>query len=532
MTTDTSNHSNPHQTTKEDLNRIRDEAKRSHLGSQKDAGRAAGSLAVLWIKTASPYADSVGRDWRKNELATHTVRINSHNKGLKKKSDHWVPIPEDDEHAQNIRIAFDADTRELQPMVSRYSCVVKGLVEDHPDYALMTADEFANYIAKQGGFEAYLQQKRGNEGKQPVLEAAVRKSLEEGLSERVESAKPKATLPLNLPKIDDGTVILIGRHKQGQLDVCAVVPVDDSAHPPMLRPFSHHFAEAPEPSALFIHNTMQLAGLVKEGEATELRAGGMQSGSWLKVDQVATLEGGAAGPVMSVTVRHADASVIVKARAKASVGLTAPPAPLMLMPDDHARLRKRHAVPLAVFCNTVTEALTADGMCWSVRNRALNDSKEATVEATWIDPSGQDHKPLTIRDFDDAMSADLSRAALRDLRERGALEHAKTGNEKSPTRVNLEWDGQNLGFSVLKGQSVVPLNTPAQRKGSRSFKLGVVQAAVDKALKAGAAAFTLAIDPAGLLRLSWEDEVAAYEVFIPASTSTGGLITSKQTPLV
>jgi hypothetical protein len=527
----TTNQTSHHLTTKEELEQTRDDANKAYLGSQKDAARAAGLIALLWTKTASPNADSVGKAWLAQQVEAKNTMIKAHNKGANNKANHLVPIPVDDAYAQVIRIAFVLDERKQQPQVSRNRTVVEGVITDHPDHALMTADEFAGAIMKEGGFEAYLNQKRGNEGKQPALEAAVRDFLNKELLDRIAIATPKDTVDLGVQDIDDGTVILVGRHKQGQLDVCAVVPVDESTQSALLRPFSHYFAGAPEPSALFIHNAMQLADLVRDGTTTELRAGGMQSGTWLKVEQVATLEGGATGPVMSITVRHADASVIVRVGAKATVKLTAPASPLMLMPEDHRKLRKRHAVLHAVFCNTVTETLTG-GMRWSVLNKALENPADATVEASWTDPSGHDHKPLTIRGFDDAISADLSRGDLRQLREQGALEHVKTGNEKSPTRVNVEWGEANMAFSLLKRQSTMKLTAPTAKKGSKSFKLEFVQAAVDKALKAGAKAFTLAVDPVGLLRLSWGDDVANYEVFVPASTSTGGLITSKQEPLV
>lgn len=532
MTMSATNQQNPHTTTKADLDKTRADANLVHLGSQRDAARAAGYLAELYTKTASPSADDVGKGWLKSEVDTKNTKIDGYNRGKKKGEARRVPIPEDDEYTKVIRASFDLDDRKDQPNVSRYRTVLVGLIADNEKrYAQMTHDEFADFIKQKGGFEAFLNAKRGNGEKQHGLEAAIRDYLSKQLAERITKAPSKVVVPFNVPDVDDGTVILVGRRNQGQLDVCAVVPVEGSTQVEMLRPFSHHFAEPPEASALFIDNAMRLADLVKHGMKTDLQAGGTASGDFLEVQQVATLEKGTAGPVMSITVLHSDASVVVRVAAKKRVTLTSPASPLMLTPADQGKLRKRHAPPHVAFCTTVTEARSAQGLCWSVKNMAL-EAKDATVEANWIDPSGHDHKPLTVRGFDDAISVDMSRSELRQLRGSGVLEHGRTGNDKDPTRVNVEWGGQELAFKLLKSRSPLTLTSPTEKKGARAFELKTVQTAVDKALKAGAKDYKLAIDPVGLMRLSWGDDVATYEVFIPARTPTGGLITHKQEPLV
>ncbi len=535
MSMSTTDQQDPHMTTEAELDKMRTDANTVHLGSQRDAARAAGYLAMLYTKTASPSADDVGKGWLKSEVDNKNTKIDGYNKGKKKREERLVPISEDDEYTKVIRASFDLDERKDQPNVSRYRTVLVGLIADNEKrYAQMTYDEFADFIKEKGGFEAYLNDKRGNAEKQPVLEAAIRDYLSNKLAERITKAPPKVIVPFGVPDVDDGTVILVGRHSQGQLDVCAVVPVEASTQAEMLRPFSHHFAEPPEASALFLDNSMRLADLVKDGMKTDLRAAGTASGNFLTVQQVATLEQGTTGPVLSITVRHADASVIVKAAAKKRVKLTGPASPLMLMPEKQDELRKRHTPPHVAFCTTVTEAQSAQGLCWSIKNMALEakKAKDAIIEANWIDPSGHDYKPLTVNGFDDAISADLSRGELRQLRESGVLENPKTGKDENPTRVSVEWDGQELTFSLAKSRSPLKLTLPVKKKGARAFGLKTVQAAVDKALKTGAKDYKLAIDPVGLLRLSWGDEVATYEVFIPATPTTGGLTTAKLEPIV
>ena len=529
------------QTNSTDLNEVTDTqleghraaARASLAGAKKNAAKAAAHLYMLLTMIVS---SDIGRAWLVAEVAKRNASIASHNKQNKGKGRH-VPIPDEPLATRVIRIVYGLDKPSEQSIASRHLKVQEQLAERFGDDQPSDVGAIESYFEEEGGFEAVLLISRGKEGVKadPKAGTVINQAIEEAVKEAIANIGTKFTMTVPQQELQDGSFIMFGTKEGGDVRCHAALPVDAKTQIPMLRAFWADILPVADGTSLLLRSVDDLCDLVPQGGSTDLHEGDNTSGAQLRVERVLVMLKSQTNTTLWITARHSDASVMVKIRPISGLTHFVPEQPIMMLPEELKKLRSLHATAGAFRFNNLHEDTTLRPVAWTVTNSALKAAKidGAEVTAAWQLVSDEARKPLLVQHFKPfvvnltaiQLSKDID-ALCADVAEK------KYGEAKGDANIHLAWDLAKLTLrrnKFLVREFVIP--KPPSQAAQRLFRGSYLKAAVKAALQAGADNYRLSIDPAGMLSLAWTNAVAEYEVFIPASSSTGGLMTNKQASL-
>lgn len=527
-------------------------AARVAFGTAKSASTdALARLYLAYRHMMFPSAPPDNKQWFARQIATHNLEVGqqSPQQVADKKKRALVSITLTGE-PNNDLLAFVklvADLRRAgdETHASRVRRALEWVMGRFDQTAIVSAEDVTEAVKNAGGFEAVIQSARGNPSKgDPNLVAAVAKAV---LAEIASRAKEQA--PLFATDLPPGSVVANGLHAalvrsaNGRLEVVGHHPLDAEKDGALLSAFRVALLPTSGGAPALLSRIHALSGIVPEGGLTMLTEGGGWNTAPLKEERVLLLRSGAGGlPEIVVTARHVDASPVVLIRPTAACGPLAldPGSCLALMKADRQKFEKLFAVDdveriLSVSAPNTVEAdhdVGAVGVVWRASIIAETKAKDhKSFDFKWWPIGPHAHRPVEVANINKTITASATAEDIRTLKVSAldpAMAKVRDGKpDAKPTAVRVTSNGVTMRLAAVAGADVsMAVAQPASKPVQLLFRLSDLYATVSVLLRVGVTQAEVAVDEVGLLAFTWSDAVASYSVFLPAMSTTGGLLTN------
>ena len=526
------------------------EAKRFYKTSKDNAAGAVANCFMVWRDTFGPGADKLLREWINKKIEARNDAIEAHNKGINddksmdKKDKATKRLSKikarngASKFAVIVKFVFDFVEQSDASMISRYSTILDWVDAKISDQGVQSADQISDLIKNAGNMEKIIRAQRGHG---PTMSADERVEIAKAITENVKSAikaaDAKVIVDMALER-EEGFVVLLGRYDGSTLEVVGDRMLMDGELNTWFESFSDDIMLKVDDKTEFAARVLTLGSLVAEGAVTELTKHGTTSGERLKEERVvALLPHAAAGVEMVVSARHTEASVIIKARANAQrIDLGTVAEPILLDADKRATfdnlLRERGLRSLI----TIKSVHDNDGFGWVASNSAGASSSTADTRVNWAPLAGEKHKPLNEDGFNARFSVQISSDTLGKLYEDSLKEWESVTEKKAkdkPKLVTLTFHGNSMVYNCDGQQAqMLTVNGKARNLTVLSFRpRDLVQLVVKLLDFKDVNQFTLQGDDAGMLQITWADELGDYTICQPTSGPDGRLVYRRIAPM-
>lgn len=525
-------------------------ARKSFSLSKDEAGRAAAHTYIVWRRALAPTANADTRKWIEQEISDANQRIAEAAKAAGEKHG-YVQIKAKagaSEFTRAVKFVLEFDRADQSSSVSRYCAALAWLHTRFADKVVNDTEEMMEAIKSAGGFEAILKKTpvpNTDTKEDEATTEEVRTKIAQFLLNRsiAQLGSKQAITTLTIPAdadADDSWVLLVGRKSERGLDVLERFPATVENVCTLLGDKLLNVYSPTDPTAAFASRLLALGSLVESGQPSSVTRNGNPHGEKLKTERILTMRNGANETTELVfTTLYAKASTVITATPYATA-LQAPRiAPLYLpaanvseavkqLAGDARRVVKITADPNAAVNSNDSGDYTP--LAWIMTNEALaaNDGENATHVMRWSPISALDHMPLDVelRDFHTKATLDISHVSTTCAQLLSEYEKAKA-------------DATPLSIVVCDGT----MSLQADKKGPVPFaeatgKLSVTLRGKDfhnllKILREhGVSAVTLALDTAGLARISWTEPCGAFAVHIPTADADNKLNDRRFVPMV
>ena len=573
-----------------------DQARAGYALAKDGAAKAAAHAYMVWLNTLSGQAPSVIKSWFEGEIATENAKIVAHNSAettLKKRVNGLKigKLPKDDElnkatkdkaeikqqeaaraalqalfplddkawakrrqigielgndpmssFAAVVRFTFQLKGTNEASVVSRYASVLAWVEQHFVSTVPAAADEVVDAIKAVGGFEAALQDYRGNTTSAMTDEDAEDRKLQRdaiaaAAKAAVISAPAKGVVALDDAAPTHGLVTLIGRVVDGNIEVVGQLPSSEAEINAALLQIRDEALLPTHAASDFVARTLALGQVVQEGGKTAKTTDGLAAGKLLKETRAVSLVPHAtAGVQVVISGLYGSASVIVKATPNAErVKLGTITSPVMLPHAQHAPLAavvEKHIDRLLV---DITPIADQTGFKWQSTDRALaaKNRDNAVKVFGFDDMASMDTKPLDVDGFKPQFTVSVTAADLK------ALYDSKFEAWDSDKASNKSTKLMQLGFGTgkvtytLDGKApfAFPFKGLVGGTHSLQFRPRDLVDLVTALLATDAPAFDLKGDTGGMLGVSFADANGTYEVFMPTATADRTLNPKRVEPM-
>lgn len=564
-------------------------AKSAYAASNDSAALSAGNIYLVWLETLAPQAHADLATWMNNQIADVNKTIDEHNEAeralkarvgnfrsssldksdplsIEAKNDHERAEQAADresltkltilsktdwaarrkvriEHRENaskfsmiVRFTLGLYAPADASIVSRYAKVVQWIEDNFAGKALGDVDEIVTAIKAAGGFDRVINAQRGNpDPDNEELSDSDKKAIAEALTElsnsAVMNAPARASFDMAADGFTEGIVTLLGRYKNGKVEVVAGAPVAGRELDHALSELDPALIKPSDDTTELIARVLSIGDLVSVGESTNKRDADLKSGAALPSERVLALVPWDSGGVqLIISARYADASIVVKATTSLadfdSLG------PIAMLPaEDLDKLRRLLESPTQR--SLIEVAVSGPDLIWTASNTALVKAKstKATRTFEFVDISMVGHKPLNVTMFRETARTTLTTSALEGI-------NAKVFDATRPTAkqavkpIEFLFTAEKLTVSGnAKVVHEIPISAAIAGVESLSVRAGDLFGLIKLLLALKPTVFDLSADPGGLLKISWKDRLANYEVFLPTVLSDGKLNPRRVEPM-
>lgn len=564
-------------------------AKFAYAASNDSAALSAGNIYLVWLETLAPQAHADLATWMKNQIADVNKTIDEHNeaeKALKARVGNFrsssldksdplsIEAKTDDERAAqaadresltkltNLSKTDWASRRKIRieerenaskfavivrftlglyapadaSIVSRYAKVVQWIEGKFAGDAVGDVDEIVTAIKVAGGFDRVINAQRGNtDPDDEELSDSDKKAIAEALAElsnsAVMNAPAKASFDMAADGFTESIVTLLGRYRNGKVEVVAGAPVAGRELGHALSELDPALIKPADDTTELIARVLSIGDLILVGESTNKRDADLKSGATLPSERVLTLMPCDLGGVqLVISARYADASIVVKATPTIadfdSLGAIA-----MLSAEDLDKLQQLLDTPTRR--SLIEVAASAPDLIWTATNTALvkAKSKKATRTFEFVDISMVGHKPLNVTMFREAAKTTLTTSALEGINAK-VFDATKPTAKEAVKPIEFLFTAEKLTVSGnAKVVHEIPIAAANARVESLSVRAGDLFDLMKLLLALKPTVFDLSADPGGLLKISWKDRLANYEVFLPTVLSDGKLNPRRVEPM-
>lgn len=502
------------------------------------------------------------KGWLDGQIKLYNAEIKQHNKGItdskglsddEKKDQKRVEAKAMDgasKFTALVKFMFRFDKPYHASMVNRYTTALEWIDRHYgkapANFAL--PDDITVRINKdEGGLNVIIEdQKRyqsGNEGNKPSAED-IQKTQNEIVRltrQSVKSKQSKASIPKIEAKESDGLILLVGRQTDTNTEILGPADVDPEVLNQVLR-------LAFRPSAMDGDHGLELLGRIAalgrlaDGDKglsgipqipgrSETRA----MKSMTRIMTMRPLESGK--PEIIVSTNRSDASIVVQAVPK-NGALAAPKSAVYMLPNNRQTFESNLTDPSArpLFRMEFNDNPTqADGTPASsayemvVSNTVLKDDKGNAkfMKFYWNDLNNLGSKPpirsgsfkpqftttISQTDILGALSAFLSKWA-----------DAKDRTKSKAEVIEIGFSGTEMTFSADEADDyIVTLKAPVTGSHSLRFRSKDIVNTFQQLALQEPDSFTIAGDDAGVLQITWDDDLANYDLSIPTTMDKGVL---------
>jgi hypothetical protein len=450
-----------------------------------------------------------------------------------------------------VKCVFGFDRPDDSVLVNRYTLALDWLDAYYKNQAALPDDvhQIVDVIAAADGFERVVEAQRqirdGGDNHDAKKREAMRDLLVEDVCKILNTAPAKASVNIEARNNHEGVVLLLGRKNGGTIEVIDQADLGEPDIKRAIQLYSPHAQLPYNPGSEFVSRVMRLGRLVQEGKATDQTRFGLKSGEVIKTQRmVLLLSDEDERPSMMVSAREADAAVIVRAVPKDAANLCAVNEPLAL----DAKARNRLDKMLKEFARRRYVELTPDHapmqnsgkpakspFAWQAENKALSlkgmDGKEGSF--FWHSLVGS-QKPLEVDLFRPQFEVKITPQALQHLFSTSltAWANSVSGKKsKDETRLLFEQDRITLQMKGADDQAIDSVGVVPERIALR-FRPRDLHDLFEVLCEQHGDEYTIEGDDGGLLKISWEDNLAHYEVYQPLCTTDGQRLESRRlTPM-
>ena len=569
-------------------------AKHSFFQSKEAAGEAAARAYMVWGDTMSPTAHKDSRDWIDAQIAKRNHAIEEHNKeekALREKAKKFVNGKLADDNWLNSKPETQAEREELAKekamlialneltsqqwtarrkvaveardnaskftkvvkyvfefeyateasVTSRYATVMEWIDTRFAGVVIHDVTELTDAIKAAGGFEAVLNEQRGNKSSAYDAGETDREAIAAALATQtkaaIKTAAAKAIFEMEVNDVQENIVFLVGRFVDGKVEVVGEMPMSADKLDEAVAKFCDDTVLPTHANTEFVARVLQLGKLVEEGKASDATEDGLKAGKRELVQRAFTLvPNKGSGVEVLVSAVFADASIIVKAKPNLDhVVLGAVATPVMMKAADLHALEKMLGDRATRRLVDVTPDINDGELSWIACNSALAANKSANAERRQcFEPViDQEVKPLDVDVFKTQFAVEVEvsdlRALYKDyLKAWKEVKDAKK-NQKPMTltfkdnKVNCQIDTQ-LGYEVPSfGANPIAVQLTFRPRDIHALVLELTKQTV-KAVKVSG-------DPSGLLCVTWADHYGQYCVYLPTATKENKLEHRRVAPL-
>lgn len=565
-------------------------ARSAYASSNDSAALSASTIYLVWLDTFSSQAHADLAEWMRNEFAEINKKIDAHNeaeKALKTRVRKFasgsldttdplmVKAKTADEHATQDKDRADLVTLQNLPdaawtkrrmirieprdnasefaelvrftlalyspadasIVSRYSKVLEWIKAKFVGSAIADVSEIADAIKDAGGFERVINDQRGKEEGDPDEknekdEKAIAGAISELSVAAIMTGEAKGSFDLTANDLNEGIVTLLGRYKGGKVEIVAEAAVSADELNRTVSKFETALNLPTSAMTELVAHVIAIGDLVTIGETTNKREADLKSGATLLSERALTLMPSDKGTAIVVSARYAEASVVVKATpANASLGIT--PTAVMLAGKDLDKLASMVETRSRRTLIDISPVASGTDLAWSVSNSALVTAKSANAVRSFAfaDLANIGHRPLDVTLFREHATATLSVDQLDTLRT-DVFDDNKPSSKEAGKPIEFVFTTDKL---AVRGNAklVHVIDVPTSAPGIETLSVGAGDLfALLKLLSAlKPASIDIAADTGGLLKFSWSDELASYEVYVPTAMSDGKLNPRRVEPM-
>lgn len=511
-------------------------------------------LYIAYLHMGAASAPQENREWLARQIAAHNEevdqeaeeQISSNSKGQTKRKRVKIHITHEPKRDLLAFVKFGAGLTYAgdESHASRVSRALEWVIKHFQGKEVRTADEVVDAVKRYGGFEAVIRLARTGDPKPNAkLEAAVARAVQKQVMQHATHAA--AALVADLPsgsKLPDGVYVALVRPAQGKLELLSHRELKPEKDGPLLSAFRSSFLPAPPGAAALLRRTMTLSSIVPEGALTMLNEGDGWTTAPLCEERALILRAGSNGASeIIISARHVDAGPVISIRPSAACDslATSPAGCLIMTTDARKELERLFAVSdvehvLAVGAELPVDGTIADDrMVWRASSEyELKAPDTKQIDFNWEPISANAYRPLEVVGFNSTVTASATGADIKTLQtsvvdpawisSQGAKEGAK------PVAVRVVSDGHHVHIAASASMDVkLPV---AKGTGSRVqllVRLMDLKAATDALVRLGVTEAQVSADSGGILAITWSDSLASYSVFLPAMSTTGGLLTAR-----
>lgn len=434
-------------------------------------------------------------------------------------------------------------------VVSRYAKVLWFVCQHHLEEAVEDPADIVAWLKEHGGFEACLRRaadyKSDEDNDEKDDERIINEDADEHARSFVATLPAKAAIQLESKFATDGYVLMVGRANGGVMEVLGEVPMTENE---VKRAVLHLGNEAETPAndnCEFFARVMALSEIIREGDDSGLTRDNTGSGAKLKGEKSVVIRKDENGrPLLVVSKRYSESSAVIHARPKAwdqfdqiHSDVFLPPKNIARVEKDLSSLAKRRRIDY----NFDLAPKRLDGkkpmspISMEVRYAALEGmpGKKPIKQFFWNALAPQDHKPVDVDHFDPQFTAELDIVRVAELLNTPYKEWLGLARgDKNRTNTDLIFNGKDLTVQIT---GISPYTVQLEKDVGGKFKLTFNSRELYELFSRlegqYAEKFIIKGDEAGLMAISWEDQIAYFAVHQPMVNAKGQTITRRLAPM-
>jgi hypothetical protein len=446
-----------------------------------------------------------------------------------------------------VRYVFNFNRHHHGAMVSRYCLVMEWIASNLGSKPDLDVDTIKQAIKEAKGFDRVIELQRDVSKTDTDAEKdaeIIAKAIADQAKSIAREVGHKGLLDIQASSHKDGFVLLLARMSGDGMAVLGQAESSDNDIDTAVRNFGKVSLVGDDDASMeFIGRVLDIAAIIKDRQEIISVADGKTKVSTARSFSLkADVDG---QPHLVVSLNHADSSPVFYARAKADNMLTFNKGSCVLSGAVRRRMEKEMDDParrrfLSLKINT--EPKTAEGkpaespLSWELHNRALAQANRSSAKQSfyWTALSNITAKPLDIDNFNPQFQCALDQDELRQIFQQH-LEPWKTSvdSKKSSRVFALRLEDHQL--EVICGDAdpvVLSARVDCPEKLVMNFRMQDMHAIFEALCKKPGSDYQLIGDPAGLLRISWQDKFGVYQFHQPTIAADGKLQNRRVAPML
>jgi len=445
-----------------------------------------------------------------------------------------------------VRYVFNFNKHVHGAMVSRYCLVLEWIHSQFKAVQIVDVEMIKDAIAILGSFDAVVdfQREFGKTTTDDQKDAEIiRKAIAAEAKGIALGKKPIVTIDLQTEKVKDGFVLLLGRVSDQGIDVLGEAETTDNEIESAVSKFGKNTNVGDDRAMEFIGRVISIAAVIKDKQEI---MGGSDGKQKISTDRIFSLKADHDGaPHLVVSLNHADSGAVFYAKPKDINILNIDKGPCVLFGSVRRRMEKEMVDSIRRRFLTLkvnTNPKQADGtpaislISWEIHNRVLAEAHRSTAKQSfyWSALGKVTAKPLDIDNFKPQFEFPLAQHELHDIFQKllKPWKEAKD-SQKASRAFTIKLEGQQV--TLICGDAdpmVLSSKVECDEQMAMNFRIPDLHGLLNVLCKKHFINYSLSGDPAGLLRLKWEDDYAYYGFHLPTVGTDGKLQSRRVAPMV